>query len=185
MKSRQFKKWGLTFAADLRVRPCDKPALARAWKRASQSDPKDPEVKRMITAIRSRKMPPVEVLEVKFKRGVQKGLFAKAPIKKGSVVGHYSGRLLRGSEVNVDSDYVFSFSEKPYQNWVIDGEKIGNHMRFVNHSKRVNLEAVELYWGKLPRIVFIATRDIDKGEQLFYNYGSEYWKIKGVRPDSM
>ena len=183
MSKKEFRKMGITFVPDVIVRPCDKPALARAWKRATHSDPKDPEVRRMIVAIKSRKMAPVVVKEVKFKKELQRGLFAAARIKKGTIVGHYSGKLLRECVVNCDSDYVFSFSDKAYAKWVIDGEKVGNHMRFVNHSKRVNLEAVELYYGKLPRIVFVASRDIKEGEELLYSYGEEYWKTKGIKPE--
>jgi len=183
MSKHEFRKMGITFKSDLVVRPSDKPALARAWKRAAQSDPKDPEVRRMITAIRARKTAPVVIKEVRLKKELQRGLFAAAPIKKGAVVGHYSGRLLRECVVNCDSDYVFSFSDKAYMKWLIDGEKVGNHMRFINHSKKYNLEAVELYYGKLPRIVFIACRDIKKGEELFFSYGAEYWKTKGVKPE--
>ncbi|MCH9704170.1 MAG: SET domain-containing protein-lysine N-methyltransferase [Chlamydiae bacterium] len=183
MTKSKFKKFGLTFAPDLVVRPSDREPLRRAWKRASKSDLRDPEVKRMVSAIKSKKTAPIEVKEVKFKKDLQRGLFAAADIPKGAVIGHYSGKLMRMSAVNTASDYIFSFSEAPYRNWAIDGEKIGNYMRFINHSSKINIEPVELYYGGLPRIVFVAKRKIKKGEQLYYSYGPEYWKVKGVKPD--
>ena len=184
LKKKDFEKNGVSYSPDVVIRPSDQAALTRSWKKAWEvhSDPDHPEVKVMIAAVKKGKGAPVVVKEVKFKGETQRGLFAAASIKKGSVIGHYSGRLLPDRVVNSDSDYVFSFSEPAYKKWVIDGEKVGNHMRFINHSKDENIGAVELYYDNLPRIVFVAERDIKEGEQLLYSYGDKYWKTKGIKP---
>ncbi len=181
----EFKKRGLRFVSDLVVRSADREALAKSWKRArkSHSDDQDSETQKILAALESGNTPALKVKNVKFKGGAQKGLFAATSIKKGSVIGFYTGKLLKEDEVDVDSDYVFGFGEPAYKKWLIDGQRVGNYMRFANHSKKGNMEVVELYYDGLPRIAFIALRHIKEGEQLLYDYGDEYWENKGIIPD--
>mmetsp|Transcript_18306 Transcript_18306/g.42621 ORF Transcript_18306/g.42621 Transcript_18306/m.42621 type:complete len:168 (-) Transcript_18306:75-578(-) len=61
----------------------------------------------------------------------------------------------------------------------IDARWVGSVGRFLNHSCEPNLEALTVRIGHLkPRVAFFATRDILKGEELTYDYGSpsEYFE---------
>ena len=42
--------------------------------------------------------------------------------------------------------------------------------RFINHSKQHNIKPKFVVLNDEPRILFFATRDIDKGEKLLYDY---------------
>ena len=42
--------------------------------------------------------------------------------------------------------------------------------RFINHSKQYNIKPKLVVVDDKPRILFFATRDIDKGEELLYDY---------------
>jgi SET domain-containing protein len=53
--------------------------------------------------------------------------------------------------------------------------------RFINHSRRrPNLVACVAYWwfGPLGIVYFCATRDIQAGDELFFDYGDEYWDVR-------
>jgi hypothetical protein len=54
--------------------------------------------------------------------------------------------------------------------WDIDGNTESNEARLVNHSCDPNTEA-QIWDDK--EIWFVALRDIQPGEELFYNYGFE------------
>ena len=180
---KEFRELGITYKSDLVVRPLDRLELLKLWKKAAHSDLNDPQIQRIIAALKSKKMAPVVLKEVQFKIGSQLGVFAAAEIKKGTVVGQYSGKLQHCSDINYRSNYVFGFKEKAYLMWGIDALDTGNYTRFINHSYNGNLSVINLYYGKLPRIVFIANRDINEGEELRYDYGKGYWSSRGIEPE--
>ncbi len=97
------------------------------------------------------------------------GLFAKAPIKKGSFIIEYFGPLLNDEEVQKKGGkYLFALGKK----WTIDGTARTNLARYINHScVRTNCEPVQY----AMRIKIKATRNIKPGEELLYNYGKEYF----------
>lgn len=56
----------------------------------------------------------------------------------------------------------------------IDATRVGNCSRYISHSCNPNLVAVQIIRPeKPPRIVFIAKRDIQRGEQLTIDYNPE------------
>jgi hypothetical protein len=55
--------------------------------------------------------------------------------------------------------------------WVINGSPRWNVARYLNHSCRPNAKAVV----RKGRIVFVASRAIEPGEEITYNYGREYF----------
>jgi uncharacterized protein len=64
--------------------------------------------------------------------------------------------------------YLFAMGK----DWTIDGSSRENTARYINHScVRTNVEPVQ--YDK--RIKFRSTRNIKAGEELFYNYGKEYF----------
>lgn len=103
------------------------------------------------------------------------GLFAKEPIKKGSFIIEYKGPLLSDEEVDQKGGkYLFALGK----DWTISGDSRENIARYINHScVRTNCEPVQY----AMHIKIKATRNIKAGEELFYDYGKEYFDeyIKG------
>src|SRR5262249_37771981 len=85
------------------------------------------------------------------------GLFATKPYRKREYVVTYRGRKLANAEADRlearGSRYMFEINSR----WTIDGSARWNTARYVNHSCRPNVEAIERRGGK---IVYIARRRI-------------------------
>ncbi len=113
-------------------------------------------------------------------RKLGKGVFAKQTIKSGTLLGHYAGILRLRHQTDQDSRYAFRFSD--CQDWVIDAAEQGNLFSCINHSEEANVAAWEHPGTDLPYVLFFSTQTIQQGEQLFINYGNDYWKKLGVRP---
>jgi SET domain-containing protein len=96
------------------------------------------------------------------------GLFAGEPIKKGACIIEYFGRELSEREQYTSrSKYLFEIDDKR----TIDGSIRANKARYINHACKPNAEP-EIYRG---RIYIFAKRNIKPGEEIFYDYGREYW----------
>lgn len=95
------------------------------------------------------------------------GLFAVEPIKRGTWIIEYTGTVVRGKAVNeVGGKYLFETSR--YR--MIDGKAHSNTARYINHSCKPNCEP-EIFHG---RVFIRATKRIEAGEELSYDYGKEY-----------
>jgi hypothetical protein len=107
------------------------------------------------------------------------GVFAAAPIRKGTRLIQYRGRLRSHEEVDrvyaddADTGHTFLFTLN--DEYVIDANVDGNDARWINHSCDPNCEAVhhEDEGGDPHRdaIYIEAIRAIEPGEELTYNYG--------------
>lgn len=107
------------------------------------------------------------------------GVFAIAPIKKGTRLIQYKGQLRAHREVDrvyaddADTGHTFLFTLN--DTYVIDANLHGNDARWINHSCAPNCEAVhdEDDDGDPARdaIYIEAIRAIRTGEELTYNYG--------------
>ena len=107
------------------------------------------------------------------------GVFAIAPIKKGTRLIEYKGRHRTHQEVDrvyadeVDTGHTFLFTLN--DTYVIDANIDGNAARWINHSCDPNCEAVLVEddnGDPAKDAVFIeAMRAIKPGEELSYNYG--------------
>lgn len=110
------------------------------------------------------------------KRGVSGlGLFAKAPIKKGTFIIEYIGPLLTNTEVEKKGgQYLFALNDR----WTIDGSTRDNLARYINHFC-VGQNCEPIQYGL--RIKIFAKKDIQVGEELTYNYGKDFYNeyIKG------
>jgi SET domain-containing protein len=96
------------------------------------------------------------------------GVFAEEPIKRGVRVVEYTGRTLKpGEEYTSRSKYLFKISRRK----TIDGAIKSNAAKYFNHSCAPNCRAENT--GR--RIYIISRRRIERGEELTYNYGKEYF----------
>ena len=106
------------------------------------------------------------------------GLFAGEPIPKGACIIEYVGRTLKkGEDQTITSQYLFEISKTK----TIDGGARSNTARYINHSCRPNCE-IDIY---KQRVFVLAKRAIKAGEELNYDYDTEFFdeyiKPKGCR----
>ncbi|MGH7175529.1 MAG: SET domain-containing protein [Minisyncoccia bacterium] len=126
---------------------------------------------------RSRYIPGDFKLHVK-KSKSGKGLFAQEKIPKGACVVEYVGRSVSEAEADRDrGKYLFEIAKGK----TIDGNVPGNLARYINHSCAPNCEAI----GPPRRVFIFSMRRIKPGEELTYDYGTEYFdrhiKPRGCR----
>ena len=105
------------------------------------------------------------------------GVFACAPIKNGEFIIEYLGEKVDKEESNkrgleyealahktgCGCVYIFELDDE----FDIDGNFDYNDAKFINHACRTNCEAI----NDGGSIKFYATRDIEVGEEILYNYG--------------
>lgn len=98
------------------------------------------------------------------------GLFATAPLKRGELVSEYVGERITNTEADRRrSKYLFETSER----YSIDGATKSNVARYINHSCAPNARAEITERG---RVFIYATRRIEPGEEIVYNYGRNYFE---------
>jgi uncharacterized protein len=101
------------------------------------------------------------------------GLFATKPIKKGTKIIRYFGPILdsqKKDEDAIENKYLFELNGR----WTIDGSIRQNLARYINHACKPNAESDV---KPRKRKVFIrAIKDIEPGEEINYDYGTDYFK---------
>lgn len=96
------------------------------------------------------------------------GLFTLDTIKKGACIVEYTGRTLSTKEHYTSrSKYIFIINSRKR----IDGAVRQNRARYINHSCRPNCE-IDIARG---RVWILAKRNIRAGEELSYDYDTEYF----------
>jgi SET domain-containing protein len=100
------------------------------------------------------------------------GLFATKPIKRGAYIAAYRGRRISTEEAARrearGARYMFELNKS----LVIDGSPRWNVARYINHSCRPNAKPVVRKGG----IAIVALRQIERDEEITYDYGSDYLK---------
>jgi SET domain-containing protein len=98
------------------------------------------------------------------------GMFATRPIKRGAYIATYRGPLLTTEDADRrearGARYIFVLNKR----WCIDGSPRYNVARYINHSCEPNAKTVT----RKGRIVIVALRRIELGEEIAYDYGKEY-----------
>lgn len=98
-----------------------------------------------------------------------RGLFTDSPITRGACIIEYVGRPATKRQIEKDIGlYLFWTSSKT----MIDGNVAGNAARFINHSCAPNCE-IDI---QNRRIYVFAKRAIQAGEELTYDYDTEYFE---------
>jgi SET domain-containing protein len=103
------------------------------------------------------------------------GLFAKVRLAPGRYI-EYTGPYITNEEADArpHARYFFEVNSK----WTIDGNNPDNIARRINHSCKPNCEAEQ--HGR--RIFITVITPIQPGEELGYDYGSEYFD-DFIKPD--
>jgi SET domain-containing protein len=106
--------------------------------------------------------------------GAGRGLFAKRRIEEGDTIGFYTGEVI--------DEAAFNDPQRPFSAYVLwvcrthiivgEGPK-ANYTRFINHSDTPNAFLIVSSRWKTAR--FEALRRIEPGEEIFFNYGDDYW----------
>jgi hypothetical protein len=113
------------------------------------------------------------------------GVFAQERIYSCAFVGEYTGVLTKKpGRIQPEQKHSFAYTiwNTKKRKFTLNAEKQGNFTRFINHSKKPNLSLQSIYWRGIPRVVFIALRNIAEGEQLTFDYGASFWKECGELP---
>ena len=102
-----------------------------------------------------------------------RGLFASKNIKKGTKIIYYTGKIITKKQTEdnpkFDNDkaiYLFNLNDR----YDLDGDFTYNTARLINHSCDPNCE-VE---GKGLKLWISSIKDINKNEELTYDYGFSF-----------
>ncbi len=101
------------------------------------------------------------------------GLFATKKIKKGSKIVRYFGPMLDSKNKKhdaIDNKYLFEITNR----WTIDGSVRKNTARYINHACKPNAES-DVSKKKL-RVDIRAIKTIHPGDEINYDYGTDYFK---------
>ena len=101
------------------------------------------------------------------------GLFATRAIEKGTRIVEYSGPLLdcrKPEDDAIENKYLFELNGR----WTIDGSVRRNVGRYANHSCRPNAESDVR--PRLRKVFIRAIRNIQPGDEITYDYGTDYFK---------
>jgi hypothetical protein len=101
------------------------------------------------------------------------GLFATQPIKKGAKIVRYFGPLLDSRNKkhdDIENKYLFELNGR----WTIDGSVRKNVARYINHACRPNAESDVS--ARKRKVVIRAIKNISPGEEINYDYGTDYFK---------
>jgi SET domain-containing protein len=103
--------------------------------------------------------------------GIGMGLFAKHAIRKGDTIGPYEGRHLTDRQCHrkpwIDSHHLLHVCK----DCTIYGE---NYTRYINHSDKPSVHFVVSTRWRTARVE--ALRNIRAGEELFLDYGPDFWE---------
>ena len=101
------------------------------------------------------------------------GLFATKPIKKGAKIVRYIGPLLDSRNKKhdaIENKYLFELNNR----WTIDGSVRKNIARYINHACKPNAESDVK--PRKRKVVIRAIKNIEPGEEINYDYGTDYFK---------
>jgi len=136
---------------------------------------------RFLNQIQTSYLSPVSIRWVSEKVGY--GLFALEPIPKESYVGEYTGIVRRNNRRYTEPlnhyCYEYPVPDRLGISYVIDATQ-GHLTRFINHSSTPNLQPLYAFENGFYHLIFLALRSLVPGEQLSYDYGANYWHLRGA-----
>ncbi|KAG1958778.1 histone-lysine N-methyltransferase EHMT1 [Pimephales promelas] len=112
------------------------------------------------------------------------GVRALQDIPEGTFVCEFAGEIISDGEANIreNDSYMFNLDNKVGEVYCIDARFYGNVSRFMNHLCEPNLFPVRVFTKhqdmRFPRIALYASKPIQAGNELGFDYGDPYWLIK-------
>jgi len=108
------------------------------------------------------------------------GVFARKNIEAQQFIGCYTGQIRRYHFFKKNTNnYCFDYSAGSFKtSFLIDAEKQGGWVRFINHADEPNLETIPVITGGILHMILCTTTPIPQGAQLTYDYGEDYWAKK-------
>ncbi|KAK5870527.1 hypothetical protein PBY51_003468 [Eleginops maclovinus] len=112
------------------------------------------------------------------------GVRAMQDIPQGTFVCEYVGEIITDAEADKreNDSFLFTLDNKVGDVHCIDARLFGNIGRFINHLCEPNLLAVRVFTMhqdlRFPRIAFFSSCSIKAGEQIGFDYGDPYWRVK-------
>lgn len=127
------------------------------------------------------------------RRHMERGVFAKDVIKKGSVLGEYVGQIRLFSQTEAPeqifngigvSEYAWVSNIKDYY-YYVESKKVANELAFINDYRGIqdspNAEPGWIVHRGFFYFVYLASRDISAKEELLVDYGNNYWKYQKIQ----
>jgi len=120
-----------------------------------------------------------------FNRKGSKMLVATELIKENECIGYYAGEIKYFKEDDTCEDWnPYQLTPVPQGEYYIDGQTIGNEMRFINDPRGLpNTQANAKFYQSDRKIkgfyvsAVHALKDIKKGEEILVSYGDDYWEM--------
>ncbi|XP_016344564.1 histone-lysine N-methyltransferase EHMT1-like [Sinocyclocheilus anshuiensis] len=112
------------------------------------------------------------------------GVRALQDIHEGTFVCEFAGEIISDGEAHVREydSYMFNLDNKVGEVYCIDAQFYGNVSRFMNHLCEPNLFPARVFTKhqdmRFPRIALYASKAIQAGDELGFDYGDPYWQIK-------
>src|SRR3981081_3171083 len=100
-------------------------------------------------------------------------LFPNNPTRKADIILRYFGPLLdsrKKKDDAIENKYLFELNGR----WTIDGSVRENVARYINHACKPNAESDDK--PRKRKGVIRAIKNIEPGEEINYDYGTDYFK---------
>ncbi|KAG7452006.1 uncharacterized protein BT62DRAFT_915773 [Guyanagaster necrorhizus] len=114
------------------------------------------------------------------------GAFATRELRAWTYIGEYVGEMrnLSSEESSQRSNILNKYTGLNYNfelnlSLTLDAARRGNETRYLNHSDKPNCEVLVKNVNDEHRIGIFTCENVNKGEELFLDYGPRYWQQYG------
>lgn len=108
-----------------------------------------------------------------------RGVRSKIHIPKNTKIGCYTGILKRTNQVLSTDEWRYNF-QYIFKGFLVDDTNCSSIMSLINHSSEPNVTIFyhlhDINDKEECHIVCVTTKDIEVEEELFIDYGNDYWK---------